>query len=108
MENAAVKMEKSDVQKQQNERLVEKEVYDYWSNYTFYKTVLNTEISNLETAELSLTRATDQLKLGQITSVEFRQVQLSLLASKNRLNAAKFNLKKAEYQLLRLNGKLVQ
>jgi len=108
MENAAVKMEQSAVQKQQNERLVEKEVHDFWSQYEFYKSVLTIEQKNIETAELQVSRATDQLKLGQITSVEFRQAQLNLLASKNRINAAKFNLKKAEYQLLRLNGTLVK
>ena len=96
MENAAVKMEQSAVQKQQNERLVEKEVHDFWSQYEFYKNVLTIEQKNIETAELQVSRATDQLKLGQITSVEFRQAQLNLLASKNRINADKFNLKKAE------------
>lgn len=108
MENASVNMEKSAIQKQQNERLVEKEVHDYWNNYTFSEKVLNTEIVNLETAELNASRAGEQLKLGQITSVEFRQAQLNLLASRNRINAARFNLKKAEYQLLRLNGTLVK
>ncbi|MFT5724294.1 MAG: outer membrane protein [Bacteroidia bacterium] len=108
MQNAVLQMEKSEVQMKQNEQLVEKEVYDYWTNYKFLETVLNTEINNLKTAELNVTRASEQLKLGQISSIEFRQAQLSLLASKNRINAAKFNLKKAEYQLLRLTGDLVK
>lgn len=108
MENAAVNMTKSDIQLRQNESLVEKEVYDYWENYKFYETVLAKEISNLQTAELNVERASEQLKLGQITSVEFRQAQLGLLASRNSINAAKVNLKKMEYQLLRLKGDLVQ
>jgi outer membrane protein len=108
MENASLKMEKSELQKKQNEQLVEKEVYDFWYNYEYFKAMLNTETANLETAELNVTRATDMLKLGQITSIDFRQAQLNLLASKNRINAAKFNLKKAEYQLLRLSGDLVK
>lgn len=108
MDNAAIEMEKSQVVKRQNEGLVEKEVNDYWSNYKLYETVLKKETANVETAQLSLDRANDQLKLGQITSVEYRQIQLSLLSSKNRINAAKYNLKKAEYQLLRLNGTLVK
>jgi outer membrane protein TolC len=66
------------------------------------------EKENVETAELNVQRAREQLKLGQITSVEFRQAQLNLLASKNRINSAQFNLKKAEYQLIRLSGGLVK
>ncbi len=108
MENAAVNMEKSTVVKEQNVRLVEKEVHDYWSSYTYFKSLLSMEKENVETAELNVQRAREQLKLGQITSVEFRQAQLNLLASKNRINSAQFNLKKAEYQLIRLSGGLVK
>ncbi|MFT5512331.1 MAG: outer membrane protein [Bacteroidia bacterium] len=108
MDNAATQMQKSALEKTQNERLVEKEVYDYWSNYEVNEQLLKMELENLKTAELNVSRASELQRLGQITSVEFRLAQLNLLASKNRINAAKYNLKKSEYQLLRLKGELVK
>lgn len=108
IENAQYRMEKNDVVKQKNALEVEKQVYDFWSNYQFYTQLLQIENANLKTAELGLQRAENAYKLGQITSIEFRQSQLNVLDSKNRVNAAKFNLKKAEYQLIRLKGDLVK
>lgn len=108
IENAQYRMEKNDVVKQKNALEVEKQVYDFWSNYQFYTQLLQIENANLKTAELGLQRAENAYKLGQITSIEFRQAQLNVLGSKNRVNAAKFNLKKAEYQLIRLKGDLVK
>ena len=108
IENAEYRMEKNDIVKQKNALEIEKQVYDFWYNYQFYTQLLNIENTNVKTAELGLQRAENAYKLGQITSIEFRQAQLNLLASKNRVNAAKYNLKKAEYQLIRLKGDLVK
>ncbi len=106
--NAESQLAKSETVKKQNDFLIEKEVFDYWNNYVYFQKALELEQKNIQTALLNERRSEDAFKLGQITSVEFRQAQLALLASKNRVNAAKYNLKKAEYQLIRLKGDLVK
>lgn len=107
MENAGYAMDKSKVQRSKNELSVEREVYDYWNNYQYYKQLQEVETKNLSVAELSLKRSEDSYRLGQITSLELRQAQLQVLNSKNRISAAMFNMKKMEYQLLRMAGALV-
>ncbi|MCB9262525.1 MAG: TolC family protein [Flavobacteriales bacterium] len=108
MQNAALSLEKSNTQLAQNQLLINKEVYDYWANYQYFMQLLTIERENIKTAELNLKRTEEAYKLGQITSVEYRQAQLGLLSAQNRINAALINIKKAEYQLLRLKGDLVK
>lgn len=107
VQNAELVMQKNSIQRTQNEVSVDKEVLDHWNNYLYFKELLRIEIANLEAAKQSVSRSQESYKIGQITSMEFRQAQLQLLASKNRINAARYNLKKSEYQLIRLQGKLI-
>jgi outer membrane protein TolC len=100
-------MKKSEIALKQNQLLVEKEVYDYWEAYQYQRDVVAMEKKNIELAELNLKRSSEAFKLGQITSIEYRQAQLNLLASNNRLSKAKYDGTKAAYQLLRLQGSLV-
>lgn len=105
--NAELAMKKSEIALKQNQLLVEKEVYDYWEAYQYQRDVVAMEKKNIELAELNLKRSSEAFKLGQITSIEYRQAQLNLLASNNRLSKAKYDGTKAAYQLLRLQGSLV-
>jgi outer membrane protein TolC len=52
-------------------------------------------------------RTFQQFKIGQISSIEFRQAQLNLLNAQTSLNLAKFDAKLAEVQLLQLTGQLL-
>ena len=46
-------------------------------------------------------------KIGQITSIEFRQAQVNLINAINAKNAAKYDAKLAEIALLQLSGDLL-
>jgi len=52
-------------------------------------------------------RTPERYKLGQVTSIEFRQAQINLINSKTALNNAKFDAKLIEIQLLQLSGEIL-
>ena len=70
--------------------------------------VLRSQKDNLATAKDNFKRSEESYKLGQISSVEFRQAQLNLLNAEQALSKAKYDAKNAELQVLAIMGALVQ
>lgn len=62
---------------------------------------------NVVTNRDNFERSGEQLKLGQISSLEFRQAQINLLNAQTTRNAAKYTAKAAEARLLQLVGQLL-
>ena len=52
-------------------------------------------------------RTQEKYKLGQATSIEFRQAQLNLINSELNRNQAKYAAKIAELTVLQLSGELL-
>ena len=69
--------------------------------------VIKAEEKNLETNKRNFFRTEELFKLGQITSIEFRQAQINLLNAQSNLSQAKYNAKNAELKLLQLTGNLL-
>lgn len=84
---------------------------DWWNaegNYTTALAILDIENRNLETAQLNFDRTKELFQLGQLTNTQFREAQLNLVNAKNRIVAAQYTTKLAEFELLRICGKLIQ
>ena len=71
------------------------------------KIVLVLEEENIGFAKENVTIATERFKLSQSTSIEFREAQKSYEDALLRLVNARYELKQAETELLRLNNKLI-
>jgi len=69
--------------------------------------ILKAEEKNVETNKRNFSRTEEQFKLGQITTIEFRQAQINLLNAQSNLNQAKYDAKNAELKLLQLTGDLL-
>jgi len=82
-------------------------VTNSYEAYRNSRLVLTLETQSLEAAELNFQRSRDLYRLGQVTSTQFREAQLNLIRSKNRMQTAKYNAKLAELSLLKLSGQLV-
>ena len=61
----------------------------------------------METNRQNFERTKEQQKIGQISSIEYRQAQLNLLNAETNLNTAKFAAKVIEMELLQLSGQLL-
>lgn len=79
-----------------------------FKDYEYYKTAVTLEEENLELARENVMVAMERFRQGVSTVIETKEAQQSLEDAYNRLINARYNIKLAETQLLRLNGTLVQ
>ena len=107
VQNAKIAIDNSNIQKEQIEQDLERNVANAWETYQNSLFILQAEQKNVETNKRNFSRSGEQFKLGQIISVEFRLAQVNLLNAVNNYNRAKYVAKVAELRLLQLSGKLL-
>ena len=78
-----------------------------WSVYQTALFVMDAQKKNLETNRRNFERTLEQNKLGQVTSIEFRQAQINLLNARLSFNEAKYAAKNAELVILQILGNLL-
>jgi outer membrane protein len=86
---------------------IENNLKNSWENYRNQLFILSAQEQNVLTNQNNFDRSEERFKLGQITSLEFRQAQINLINSKTSLNNAKFDAKLIELQLLQLSGDIM-
>ncbi len=69
--------------------------------------LVDLERQNLAAVQANVDVALQQFELGTITSVELREVQEQFIEAESRLLTAQFEAKRAEVELLRLSGQLL-
>ena len=107
IQNAKIAADNLQVQKEQITNELERNVANALEIYNNALFILKTEDKNVETNKRNFSRTEEQFKLGQITSIEFRQAQVNLLNAQSNLNLAKYDAKNAELKLLQLTGDLL-
>ncbi len=107
VQNAKIAIENKEIIKQQIEQELERNVSNAWETYQNSLFVLQAERKNMETNKRNFERSSEQFKLGQIISVEFRVAQVNYLNSVTNYNKAKYLAKIAELNLLQLSGQIL-
>lgn len=107
IQNSKIVADNLQVQKEQVENELERSIANALEIYNNTLFILKAEEKNVETNKRNFSRSEEQFKLGQITSIEFRQAQVNLLNAKSNLNSAKYDAKNAELKLLQLSGELL-
>lgn len=107
IKNAKIAVENQEISLQQTKQVLRRNVNNAWGFYQTALFILQAETKNLQTNQRNFERTLEQQKLGQITSIEFRQAQLNLLNAQRNYNQAKFAAKTAELALLQLSGDLM-
>lgn len=105
--NAKIALDSQQLLKEQLEQQVYRDISNARGNYTNALAIYRLQAQNVATTQANFERSEERLKLGQITSIEFRQAQLNLLNALTTKNAAKYTAKLAELQLLQLTGQLL-
>ena len=88
------------------EQTIDKYLLSTFSNYQNAKILIELEEQNLEIANKTLEIAMERFRLGNITSVELRESQRTLLNTEHQLIEAQFQAKIYETELLHLTGGL--
>nr|WP_299346462.1 TolC family protein [Allomuricauda sp.] len=107
VKNVKIGYENQEILMEQVEQEVERDIRNAWDSYTNALYVLEVQEKNLQTNQNNFNRTDERYKLGQVTSIEFRQAQLNLLNAELAQSQAKYNAKLAELQMLQISGQLL-
>lgn len=105
--NAKIALENQQIALEQQKLIVENNLKNIWENYKNQLFILKAQETNVFTTQNNFDRTQERYKLGQVTSIEFRQAQINLINSKTAFNNAKFDAKLIEIQLLQLSGDIL-
>lgn len=107
LRNSKIVYENQELLKDQLELQVMRDIANARGDYLNSLKILKMQEQNVVTNQDNFNRSQERLKLGQITSIEFRQAQLNLLNAQIVKNAAKYSAKIAELRYLQLVGQLL-
>ncbi len=91
-----------------NLALVNTSISNAYRDYDLYKRTLALEEENIKLVRENIFIARERYRLGISTFIEMREAQLRLAEAVNRLIQARYNVKVAEIELLRLRGDLIR
>ncbi|WP_299337178.1 TolC family protein [uncultured Psychroserpens sp.] len=105
--NSKINLENQKLQKEQLLIDIERNFNNAWDDYQNKLIIYQVQEDNIKTAQNNFDRTQEKFKIGQVTSIEFRQAQLNLLNSELSRNQAKYDAKLAELTVLQLSGELL-
>ncbi len=105
--NAEIQLNISELNKKSLEQTIRADFAKLWTAYTTNKSIILLEEINVETAQEYFDIAMDRYKLGELSGIELREAQNSLLESVERLSIAQFNTKICEISLVLLSGEIL-
>ena len=105
--NSKLNYQNQELVKKQIELEVERDIENAHDSYKNALFVLKVQDKNLETNTNNFKRTNERYKLGQVSSIEFRQAQLNLLNAELVRSQAKYSAKLAELQMLQVSGQLL-
>ncbi len=107
-QNALIVVDKSEIRLRQTKALVESNLIIAFKNYEKNNEILALEAENVSVAKENLDLAIEQIRLGSISPIEFRDVQRNYITAQSRLSTAQFNAKMSERDLLKQSGSLIK
>jgi outer membrane protein TolC len=103
---AKLRREQASLSTQQTQLDLEEQVLNAWATYTTGRQRVALEQVNVDGARTQAGVALESYRLGAITAVELRDVQLGLIAASERLILARYEALMAQLQLKWLAGQL--
>ncbi|APY10288.1 transporter [Seonamhaeicola sp. S2-3] len=107
VKNAKINLEIQNTQKEELLITLERDFNNAWDDYQNKLNIYRLQETNIETSQNNFDRTQEKFKLGQATSIEFRQAQINLLNAELTRNQAKYSAKLAELALLKISGDIL-
>ena len=108
IKNARIAMENAKLQKANILHTLEADLGNLWQAYQNNIEMLKLERENLIAAVENHEIASERYMLGNLSGIEMREAQKSLLDAEERILAAEYNTKMCEISLLQLSGKITK
>ena len=105
--NAKIALDNQEILQQQQVDLIENNIKNTFELYKNKLFILKAQEQNVITSQNNFDRTQERYKLGQVTSIEFRQAQINLLNTQNAVNNAQYDAKLIELELLQLTGDIL-
>lgn len=107
VKNAQITLENQQFLKDQLVIEIERNFNNAWDDFQNKLLIYHIQENNIITSQNNFDRTQEKFKIGQATSIEFRQAQLNLLNAELSRNQAKYDAKLAELTVLQLGGELL-
>ena len=105
--NANIAIENSILQTQELELALKANLANLWQSYINNHKLVALEEQNLITAKDNYSIANERYMLGDLSGIEMREAQKSLLDAEERLLSSLYNTKVCEISLLLISGALL-
>ncbi len=105
--NARIQIENSQLKKQELELGLRADMSNLWMAYQNNLGLWNLEKENVVVALENHRIAIDRYKLGELSGIELREAQISLLEAEERQSISEYSTKLCEISLLQLSGQIL-
>lgn len=105
--NARIQIQNQDLRTQELELGLRADMSNFWMAYRNNLDLWSLEKENLVAAQENYRIAIDRYKLGDLSGIELREAQNSLLEAEERQSIAEFSTKLCEISLLQLSGQIL-
>ena len=106
--NARIGVENAQLTQQQLEQSLRADLSNFWQAYRNNLRLLNLERQNLVAARENHEIAKERYLLGDLSGIEMREAQKSLLDAEERILSAEYDTKICEISLLQISGKITK
>ncbi|MCL2649776.1 MAG: TolC family protein [Candidatus Azobacteroides sp.] len=104
--NARILIQNKELQYEQLELGLKADFANIWMAYKNNMELTNLEKENVQVAQTNYEIAIERYKLGDLSGIELREAQNSLIGAKERLLQAEYNTKLCEISLLQISGQI--
>lgn len=105
--NAKITIENRQLELEQTALSIRADLSNIWMAYRNNIELVNLEKENLETAHETHNIAIERYKLGDLSGIELREAQNSLLEVEERLVQAEYSTKLCEISLMQISGQIL-
>ncbi|WP_075559386.1 TolC family protein [Parabacteroides timonensis] len=105
--NARIEIENKELRMQELELALRADMSNLWMAYQNNLDLWSLEKENLVVAQENYRIAIDRYKLGELSGIELREAQNSLLEAEERQSIAEYSTKLCEVSLLQLSGQIL-
>ncbi|MCJ7449550.1 MAG: TolC family protein [Bacteroidales bacterium] len=108
IKNSSIEIRNKELIYQEIEQGIRADMITIYSAYTNCLRLITLEEQNLQTATENLEIAMERYRLGNLSGIDLREVQKSLLDANESLSSIHFQAKLAEISLMQISGRIME
>jgi outer membrane protein TolC len=107
IKNAKVMLNSGELEVQDSELILKTSLIKLYNEFNSNRQIVQLQHSNVNVARENVVIAFEKYKLGSINDIELREIQRKLIEAEYQLIASQFEVKKAEIEISRYTGEIL-